>query len=134
MKYVDVRHRCSSLLIEVTESVVFLTSGSCSSSLLPMTSSASAMGTFVKSEVTSKLTRILPSSSLMLLAFSTKSPESLTKVEVLPEGGEMMRVKNLAKLYVGESMLDTMGLSGQGSRRACTSGPGERTTWTQGLP
>ena len=108
----DVRHRCSSLLIDATESVVFLSSASCSSSHLPMTSSASAMGTFVKSEVTSKLTRILPSSSLMLLAFSTKSPESLTNVEVLPASGEIMRVRNLAKLYVGESMLDTMGLSG----------------------
>ena len=81
-----------------------LSSASFSSSLLPITSSASAMGTFVKSEVTSKLTRILPSSSLMLLAFSTKSPESLTNVEVLPESGEMMRVRNLAKLCVGESM------------------------------
>ena len=48
----------------------------------------------------------------MLLAFSTKSPESLTNVEVLPASGEIMRVRNLAKLYVGESMLDTMGLSG----------------------
>ena len=84
MKYVDVRHRCiaCSLLIEAAESVIFLSSVACSSSLLPMTSSASAMGTFGKSEVTLKLTRILSSSSLMLVAFSTKSPESLMNADV----------------------------------------------------
>ena len=105
----DVRHRCSSLLLEATESVVFLSSVSSSCSRVPMTSSASAMGTFVKSEVTSKLTRILPSSSLMLLAFSTKSPESLTNVEVLPASGEIMQVRNLAKLYVATSSLWILG-------------------------
>ena len=55
-----------------------------------MTSSCFCYGDLVKSKVTSKLTRILPSSSLMLLAFSKKSPESLTNVEVLPVSGEIM--------------------------------------------
>ena len=93
-------------------SVVLRSSVSCSSSLLPMTSKASAMGTFVKSDVTSKLTRMLPSSGLNLLTFSTKSLESLTNDEVLPDSGETMCVRNLARLYVGEPMLDTMGLRG----------------------
>lgn len=107
----DDKHRCSSLLTDSTESVVFLSSSSCSSSLLPITSNTSAMGTLVKSEVTSKLTRVLPSSSLSFLAFSTKTPESLTNVGVLPASGETMHVRNLARLYVGDSMMDTMGLS-----------------------
>ena len=63
MKYVDVNHRCSSLLADSTERVVLLSLASCFSSLLPITSNASAMGTLVKSEVISKLTSVVPSSS-----------------------------------------------------------------------
>ena len=49
------------------------------------------MGFFVESEVILKLTRTLPSSNHMFLAFSTRSPKSLTNAEVLPNTGEIMR-------------------------------------------
>ena len=64
------------------------------------------MGFFVESEVILKLTRTLPSSNHIFLAFSTRSPRSLTNAEVLPNTGEIMRDS------IEESMWDAMGLSG----------------------
>ena len=107
-------HRCSSLLTGSTgterERVVLLSLASWSSSLLPITSNTSAIGILVKGEVTSKLTSVLPSSSFSYHAVSTKSPECWMNVGDLPVSGESMRVRNFTKLYVGESMLDTMTL------------------------
>ena len=62
--------------LRLHNSVVFLSPESCFSSLVLMTSSVSAMGTCLMSEVA---TKILTSSSLILQAFLTKSSKSLTK-------------------------------------------------------
>ena len=118
VKYVDVKHRCSSLLADSTERVVLLSLASCFCSLLPiMHFQCFCNGNFGEKWSHIKAHQCSALHVSASIAFSTKSPESLINVGDLPASSETLRVKNFIKLYVGESMVDTMGLKGTSETR-----------------
>ena len=84
-------------------------------SRLHITSTAFWMGTFLKREDTSKLTKSSSGFSFTPAMTSTKCLEFLTNESPKPVNGEIIWTMCLESLYEGNLMHQTMGLSGTSS-------------------
>ena len=78
--------------------------------LLPITSTARSVGTFVNSEIISKESRVYPWGILRVLVWLTKSELLATKDSVFPTRGNNTLAKNFESAYVEEKTNETIGL------------------------